>query len=37
METLAKGSGFDPTNESEVKCNILKVAETLDLQIEMSE
>lgn len=37
METLAKGTGFDPTNESEVKCNILKVAETLDLQIEMSE
>lgn len=37
LESMAKGSGFDPTNESEVKCNILKIAQTLDNQIDMSE
>lgn len=37
LEKEAKGTGFDPLKESEVSCNLLKVAQTLDKQIEMSE
>jgi spore coat protein CotF len=34
---MAKGSGFDPTSDSEVKCNIMNVARALNEQVEMSE
>lgn len=34
---MAKGSGFDPVRDSHIRVDLMKVAKSLDQEVEMSE